>query len=388
MRYGFGSSYLHNFCEEPKAEYGENLEENVENLIARMKQYSYRPQPVRRTYIPKDGSEQKRPLGVPAYEDKLVQGAMADVLAAIYEPKFYDCSWGFRAGRGCHQALKALDGILYGWTNWVMDADIKGFFDNVDHNWMMKFLEHDIEDKNFLRYVKRFLKAGIMEEGKYYDADSGVPQGGLISPVLANVYLHYVVDMWFAKVVKAGSNGRAEMVRYADDVVFCFENEGAAKGFYEALKERLKKFNLELSEEKSKIIRFGRKAGNDGGKFDFLGFTHVMAKSRKGTLYVKRITSQKKLKAKRLNVKKWLRENMHTPIKVLIEKLNRKLRGHYNYYGIVGNYAAMENFREYVLRRLKATLNRRGAKKDMTEEVFQRILLAYPVIRPRIVHGA
>ena len=370
-----------------KAEYGENIEENLDGLVARMKRFSYRPQPVRRTYIPKDGSGQMRPLGVPAYEDKLVQGAMADVLTAIYETKFYDCSYGFRAGRGCHQALNALDRMLYGWTNWVVDADIKGFFDHVDHEWLMKFLEHDIGDKNFLRYVKRFLKAGIMEEGKYYDVDSGVPQGGLISPVLANVYLHYVVDLWFEEIVKARSKGRAEMIRYADDVVFCFAAEEDARGFYVALKERLRRFNLELSEEKSKIIRFGRKAGNDGGKFDFLGFTHVMAKSKKGTTYVKRITSQKKLKAKRQNVKKWLWENMHTPIGILIEKLNRKLQGHYNYYGIVGNYRAMRNFRWYVLDRLKASLNRRGAKKDMTEEVFWRIIRANPVIQPRIVHG-
>jgi group II intron reverse transcriptase/maturase len=369
-----------------KSEYEANIEENLKDLMARMKQFSYRPQPVRRTYIPKDGSDKMRPLGVPSYEDKLVQGAMADILTAIYEPKFYDFSYGFRVNRDCHLALSALDNKLWNWTNWVVDADIKGFFDNVDHEWLMKFLEHDIEDKNFLRYVKRFLKAGIMEEGKYYDADKGVPQGGLISPVLANVYLHYVIDMWFAKVVATRSTGRAEMVRYADDVVFCFENEGDAKGFYEVLKERLKKFNLELSEEKSKIIRFGRNAGEDAGKFDFLGFTHITAKSRKGTYCVKRITSQKKLKAKRQIVKKWLWDHMHTPIKVLVGKLNRKLQGHYNYYGIIGNYAAMNGFRAYVLDRLKATLNRRGANKDLTEERFLKLLNAYPVVRPRIVH--
>ena len=326
-------------------------------------------------------------LTVPAYEDKLVQGAMAEVLTAIYEPKFYDCSYGFRTGRGCHQAIEELDKILWLGTNWVVDVDILGFFENVDHEWLMKFLEHDIEDKNFLRYVKRFLKAGVMEEGTYYDVDSGVPQGGLISPVLANVYLHYVIDMWFAKVVKAGSKGRAEMIRYADDAIFCFETEKEARSFYGALKARLKKFSLELSEGKSKIIRFGKSAGKDSGKFDFLGFTHVMANSRSGKPYVKRITSQKKLKAKRRNVKKWLRENMHTPIGVLVKRLNRKLLGHYNYYGVIGNYAAMRSFRWYILCRLKATLNRRGAKKDLTEEAFQRILLTFPVIKPRIVHG-
>jgi len=369
-----------------KTEYEENVDENLKNLVARMKQFSYRPQPARRTKIPKDGSNQTRPLGIPAYEDRLVQGAMADILTAIYEPKFYDCSYGFRAGRGCHQALEALDKILWGGTNWVVDADIKSFFDTVDHEWLMKFLEHDIGDKNFLRYVKRFLKSGIMEEGKYYDTDTGVPQGGLISPVLANVYLHYVIDRWFAKVIKTVSKGNAEMIRYADDVVFCFEQEGDAKGFYEALKERLKKFGLELSEDKSQIIKFGRKAGSEAGKFDFLGFTHITAESRQGKFYVKRITSQKKLKAKRQRAKKWLKENMHTPIKVLIDKLNVKLQGHYNYYGITGNYAALNGLREYVLDRLRATLNRRGASKDISYEVFRRILSAHPVVQPRIVH--
>ena len=200
-----------------KAEYEADIDENLEKLVARMKQFSYRPLPVRRTYIPKDGSDQMRPLGIPAYEDKLVQGAMADILTAIYEPKFYDSSYGFRAGRSQHQAIKALDDKLWGWTNWVVDADIKGFFDNVDHEWLMRFLEHDIEDANFLRYVKRFLKAGIMEDGKFCDTETGVPQGGLISPVLANVYLHYVIDMWFAKAVTAKCEGKAEMIRYADD---------------------------------------------------------------------------------------------------------------------------------------------------------------------------
>jgi group II intron reverse transcriptase/maturase len=369
-----------------KAEYEADIEENLDKLVAKMKQFSYRPLPVRRAYIPKDGGGQMRPLGIPAYEDKLVQGAMADILTAIYEPKFYSSSYGFRAGRSQHQAIKALSDKLWGWTNWVVDADIRGFFDNVDHEWLMRFLEHDIEDANFLRYVKRFLKAGIMEDGKLWDTEAGVPQGGLISPVLANVYLHYVIDMWFAKAIAAKCKGRAEMVRYADDIVFCFEKEGDARSFYGALKERLGKFSLELSGEKSKIIKFGKEAGSEAGKFDFLGFTHITAKSRKGEFCVKRKTSKKKLKAKRGNVKKWLRENMHTPIKELIDKLNVKLRGHYNYYGIIGNYAAMKDFREYTLDRLRAMLNRRGASKDITEEWFRRILKAYPVIQPRIVH--
>jgi group II intron reverse transcriptase/maturase len=369
-----------------KGEYEENLDENLNNLINKMKQFSYRPQPVRRTYIPKEGINDKmRPLGIPAYEDKLVQGAMGDILTAIYEPKFYNFSYGFRANRDCHMAINALKNELWNGTNWVVDADIKGFFDNVDHDWLMKFLEHDIEDKNFLRYVKRFLKAGIMEEGEYHATESGVPQGGSISPVLANVYLHYAVDMWFAKAIKPKCRGKAAMIRYADDIVFCFEHEEEAKEFYKALKERLAKFNLELSEEKSKIIKFGINAGEDTGKFDFLGFTHLIGKSREGKPCVKRITSQKKLKVKRQKAKKWLRENMHTPIKTLVDKLNKKLQGHYNYYGIIGNIRAMNSFREYVLDRLKAVLGKRGSK-DMTWEKFHRILKYNPVIRPRIVH--
>ena len=369
-----------------KSSYEENLEENLENLISRMKQFSYRPQPVRRTYIPKEGSDQVRPLGIPAYEDKLVQGTMADVLTVIYEPKFYDCSYGFRGGRSQHEALRELDSILFEWTNWVVDADIKNFFGTVDHEWLMKFLEHDIEDKNFLRYVKRFLKAGVMEEGRRWDTEEGMPQGGLISPILSNVYLHYVIDMWFAKVVKAACKEKAEMIRYADDVVFCFENEGEAFAFYEALKKRLKKFNLELSEEKSKIIKFGRKAGSEAGKFDFLGFTHVTATSRKGKFFIKKVTSQKKLKAKRQNVKKWLKENMHVPVGMLILKLNRKLMGHYNYYGVTGNYKAMRDFREYALERLRATLNRRGASKAISIEEFRCLLKRFHVATPRIVY--
>lgn len=370
-----------------KAEYEENIEENLDNLIARMKQFSYRPQPVRRAYIPKDGSDnQMRPLGVPTYEDKLVQGAMADILTAIYEQKFYDFSYGFRPGRSQHQAIGALDKILWGWTNWVVDADIASFFDSVDHGWLMKFLEHDIGDKNFLRYVTRFLRAGVMEDGRWRDSEAGVPQGSLIGPVMSNVYLHYVIDMWFAEVVTANCKGRAGMVRFADDTVFCFEMEADARRFFAALRKRLEKFNLELSEEKSKIIKFGRDSGDDAGKFDFLGFTHISARSRDGAFQIKRITSQKKLKAKRRIVKKWLRENMHIPVKTLIEKLNAKLRGHYNYYGIIGNYVAMLSFREYVLEQMKATLSRRGANGNISYEKFQRILDRFPVTLPRIVH--
>ena len=265
-----------------KQEYGKNLDRNLDDLLRRMKSFSYRPQPAKRVYIEKDGKNGLRPLGIPAYEDKLVQTVIAEILEIIYEPKFLNCSYGFRQGLNGHDAIKHLNKTLMGYTNWVVDVDIKAFFDNVDHEWMMKFLESEIEDKNLLRYIKRFLKSGIMEDGEYMDTDSGVPQGGCCSPIMANVYLHYVIDLWFEKRIKKSCRGFADMVRYADDIVFCFQHEKDAKAFYEALKERLNKFGLEISEEKSKIIKFGRFAGKEAGKFDFLGFTAISGKTRNG----------------------------------------------------------------------------------------------------------
>ena len=367
-----------------KSAYDKNLDENIENLLARMKTFSYRPQPVRRTYIEKEGKNEVRPLGIPAYEDRLVQGVIAEILNTIYHSKFYDFSYGFREAMNCHMAIKDLKDILMVKASWVVDADIKGFFDNVNHEWMMKFLEHEIADKNLLRYIKRFLKAGIMEAGNFTETDMGVPQGGLCSPVMANVYLHYVVDMWFEIKVKKASRGMAEMVRYADDIVFCFQYEDDARNFYEALKARLAKFGLELSEEKSKIIKFGRFAGNDAGNFDFLGFTFVGSKSRNGKFTVKPHTSKKKLKAKRANVKKWLRQNMHTPIGELIKKLNVKLRGHYNYYGVSHNFKKMNGFYKYTERILFKVLNRRGGKKKMNWDKFGKVLEYNPILPPKI----
>jgi len=235
-----------------KEEYGENLERNIESLVERMKTFSYQPLPVRRTYIPKEGGGGRlRPLGIPAYEDKLVQGVMSDILDAVYEGKFYDFSYGFRTGKSQHQAIKEVnDTIMSKKISWVVDADIKSFFDTLDHEWLMKFLEHDIQDKNFLRYVKRFLKAGVMEGLERFESDLGAPQGGLISPVCANVYLHYVLDMWFDKVVKEECKGDAFIVRYADDFVCMFQCEREARKFFADLKERLAKFGLEIAEDK------------------------------------------------------------------------------------------------------------------------------------------
>ena len=367
-----------------KEAYDKNLDENIDNLLARMKTFSYRPQPVRRTYIEKEGKNETRPLGIPAYEDRLVQGVIAEILSTIYEPKFYDFSYGFIEARDCHMAIERLDKILMRKTSWVVDADIKGFFENVDHEWMMKFLEHEIADKNLLRYIKRFLKSGIMEAGQFTETDSGVPQGGLCSPVMANIYLHYVLDMWFEVRVKKASRGMAEIVRYADDFICCFQYEDDARNFYEALKERLAKFGLELSEEKSQIIKFGRYAGEDAETFDFLGFTVISGKGRSGKFAVKYQTSKKKLKAKRVKVKKWIRQNMHTPIGELIKNLNVKLRGHYNYYGLSHNFVKMLSFRQYVRRTLFKALNRRGGKKKLNWDDYGKLMVCNPLLMPKI----
>jgi len=368
---------------ETKESYENDLQANLAGLMARMKAFSYRPQPVRRTYIPK-GDGKLRPLGIPSYEDKLVQGAMADVLEAVYESRFHHCSYGYRPGRSCHDAIRDLVKILSSETHWVVDVDIKGFFDNVNHDWLMKFLEHDIGDKNFLRYIKRFLIAGVMEQGKVYETDRGVPQGGLVSPVLANVYLHYVVDLWFHKVVQKQLRGKARMIRYADDMVFCFGVEDAALEFYEMLKERMAKFGLEISEDKSKIMPWGKRAGADAETFDFLGFTFYGGTTRHGKWTVKLQTSKKKLKAKRQAVKAWLKVNMHQPIGILIQRLNSKLRGHYQYYGVTHNSKKMNDFYMYVCERLQAVLRHRSHRDKTNWEAFRTLLVEYPILKPRI----
>lgn len=376
-----------------KGQYEGNLEANIQNLLERLKRKSYRPQPVRRVYIPKPGTDQKRPLGIPAYEDKVVQLAISKILNAIFEADFLEMSFGFRPQRGCHDALKLLNYLIVTRkVNYIVDADIKGFFDHVDHDWLMKFLEHRIADPNFLRLIRRFLKAGIMENGELRDATEGTPQGGIISPILANIYLHYVLDLWFEKVVRKHCRGEAYIVRYADDFICCFQYKHEAEAFYRALRTRLAKFSLSVAEEKTKIIPFGRFAAQwckrMGKKkpdtFDFLGFTHYCSTSHQGKFRVKRRTSRKKFRQSVQRMKEWIKANRMLPAKALMGLLRLKLEGYYRYYGITDNSQRLQAFHHIARCLLFKWLNRRSQRKSFDGEKFERFLEKYPLPSPGI----
>ena len=370
-----------------KEEYEQNLETNLNDLVRRMKQQSYKPQPVRRAYIAKQGTNKMRPLGIPAYEDKLVQLALSKILNSIYEEDFLDCSFGYRPNRGIHDALKVLNRIIETKNiNCILDVDIKGFFDNVDHEWLKKFVKHRIADPNIYRLIVRFLKAGVMEEGKFQATNQGTPQGGVVSPILANLYLHYVVDLWFEKVMRKRYNGKAYMVRYADDMVFCFENEETAREFYEDLVERLNRFNLEISEEKTKIIPFGKRAleNKTSKTFDFLGMTHYMGRNRNGSPRVKRKTSKKKYKASIYKCKEWIKQHRNMPMREMWRKMYVKLQSYYRHYGITDNWESMARFALATERLLFKWLNRRSQRKSFTWDKFSLFLRKNPLPRLKI----
>lgn len=376
-------------------EYGEHLEENLGDLVTRLKAKRYEPQPARRVYIPKD-EHSTRPLGLPALEDKIVQKGIALILEAIYEADFLDCSYGFRPGRNCHQAVDAVDKtIMRNPINHVIDADIQGFFDNVSHAWMEKFLRVRIADPSLLLLIRRFLKAGYIDSDLLVATERGTPQGGNLSPMLSNIFLHYVLDLWFEKRIKRQVRGACFLVRYADDFVCMIQCQDDARHVERALRERFAKFELELHPGKTRVIGFGRYERENARRqkrrahtFDFLGFTHYCGRSRRGKFIVGRRTSGKKFRKKCRELNLWLKRtrNAH-PVKAWWPTLAAKLRGHYQYYGVSGNMPSLQRYYRLALRLALKWLNRRSQRRSFSWAGFDAYLKHYPLPQPRIVHN-
>ena len=374
--------------------YAEELQSNLEDLSERLGRMGYRPQPVRRTYIEKAGSNKKRPLGIPTVEDKVVQMAVTRVLSAIYEADFLECSYGYRPKRGCHDALKVLgQTIQHKKVNWIVEADIRGFFDHVNHEWLVKFLELRIGDPRILRLIWRMLKAGVMEDGLVRASEEGTPQGAVLSPLLSNVYLHYVLDLWFERRFRAQCQGEAYLFRYADDFVVCFQYQEEAQRFLAALKERLEQFHLEVESSKTKLLRFGRFARQDEAQygcepqtFDFLGFTHYCGQTSAGSFKLQRRTSSKKFRAKLREIQAWLRRSRHeVKAGFILHQAKRVLQGYLNYYAITDNRRLCQSFRFQFERLLFKWLNRRSQRDSYTWEQFGSALdwVRWPKIRIR-----
>jgi RNA-directed DNA polymerase len=370
-------------------QYAANLEANLESLLTRVKTASYRAPPVKRVHIPKDGGT--RPIGIPTFEDKVLQRAYAMILEAVYEQDFLDCSYGFRPGRSAHQALDAFWKQMTSMGGgWVLELDILDYFGSLEHAQLRQIIERRVRDGSVLRHVGKWLKAGVLEERTLWHPEMGTPQGGVISPVLANIYLHEVLDAWFEREVKPRLKGRAFLIRYADDAVLGFSLEEDARRVLEVLPKRFARYGLTLHPEKTRLLRFAPKRhgdDDDPGTFDFLGFTHYWGKSRKDRAIIKRKTASKRLKRSLTRISQWCRAHRHDRLTAQHQTLARKMRGHYGYYGITGNGRMLTAYWHAVERIWQRWLSRRSQRAKIKWARFTQLLRVFPLPLPRVVHS-
>ena len=375
------------------AEAKEDFDQWIEPMLRSVHRQGYKAPPVRRVYIPKPGREEKRPLGVPCVRDRALQRSVSEVLSAIYEQDFLPCSLGGRPGRGAHHALSTLNEVIAGKkVSWVLEADLKNFFGSLDHGWLLRFVEHRVGDPRMIGLIRRWLKAGVLEEDDLHPTETGTPQGGSISVLLSNLYLHYVLDLWFEQVVKSRLRGEAYLVRYIDDFVVCFQYREDAIQFQDVLGKRLGKFGLALEPTKTKLVEFGRFAARDAGKrgrtrpetIYFLGFTLYCTRNRKGNFKIGFRTEKSRLRRSIANLSDLMRRMRHLPVREQVINLNRVLRGHYGYYGIAGNFRALQRVHRFVERCWRKMLNGRNREGRVTWEVFHKIKERFPLQRPRL----
>lgn len=375
--------------EQTAQQYAENLEGNLQDLLERAKSGTYRAPPVRRVWIPKGTKNgEKRPIGIPTFEDKVLQRAVQMVLEPLYEQEFMECSYGFRPCRSAHTALEALRNTVMRLDGgWVLEVDIRKYYDSLKHHHLHELIKRKVSDGVIVRLIGKWLKAGVHEAGAVYYPGEGTPQGGVISPLLSNIYLHYVLDKWFVEEIEPRMLGQAKLIRFADDFVMVFANKLDADRVQRVLAKRFSRYGLTLHPEKTRLVEFRNRNRGKRTTFDFLGFTHYWDVSRKGSRVVKRKTAKNRLSRSLRKINKWCRENRHELVEEQWKTLRRKVLGHYGYYGIRCNGRSLENFYHQVQRNWRKWLNRRNREKNMTWDRFNKLLERYSLPPPKIVHG-